>query len=202
MRRGDFRRALLAEPPLARDGWVDRALGVTELSDDGGGLPRDGVPYLPAPVDALLRFADAASLATHDRVIDVGGGVGRAAAVLHLVTGARVDAIEIQPALARAARELVERNDLGERVTIHEGDAPAMRELLASGSAFFLYCPFGPARVAATLDAIEAAARARAVRIGALDVVLPARSWLARDEERWPDLAIHRSRSSAFRTAG
>ena len=55
-----MREMLLAEPPLERDAWVNRQLGLDELADDGAELPRDGVPYLPASVDSILRFVELA----------------------------------------------------------------------------------------------------------------------------------------------
>src|SRR5215469_14927659 len=83
-----FRAALLSIPPTERDAWLDLVFGLGELPDDGPELPRDCVPYLPCPVDALLRMVEQASVRPSDVFVDVGSGVGRAAALVHLLTGA------------------------------------------------------------------------------------------------------------------
>src|SRR4029078_9775031 len=92
-----FRAALLRVPPTERDAWLDLVLRLGELPDDGPALPRDCVPYLPCPVDALLRIVDQAPVRASDVFVDVGSGLGRAAALVHLLTGAATIGLEIQP---------------------------------------------------------------------------------------------------------
>ena len=41
-----------------------------------------------------------------DVFVDVGSGLGRAAALVHLMTGARAIGLEVQPALVAAARDI------------------------------------------------------------------------------------------------
>src|SRR5262249_53621813 len=101
-----FRAALLDVGIALRDAWVDRVLGIGEMADDER-LPAGCVPYLPSPVDALLRVVE--EVREGDVIVDVGAGAGRAAIFLHLATGAPVIGLEIQPALVRAARELAAR---------------------------------------------------------------------------------------------
>jgi hypothetical protein len=188
---GAFRAALLDVPPPARDGWVDRVLGLTEIPDDGSSLPRDGVPYLPCPVDALLRVVDRAPVGPSDVFIDIGAGVGRAAALVHLLTGAEAIGIEIQPHLALAARALAAR--LGSApITILEDDAARAASSLVAGSVFFLYCPFSGARLASLLDGLEPVARTRPLCICTVDLPLPPRPWLAIDGPDVSDLAVYR----------
>src|SRR5690348_7895460 len=83
-----FRVALLSVPPTERDAWLDLVLGLGELPADGPELPRDCVPYLPCSVDTLLRMVEQAPVRASDVFVDVGSGVGRAAALVHLLTGA------------------------------------------------------------------------------------------------------------------
>ena len=40
-----------------------------------------------------------------DVFVDIGSGIGRAAAIVHLLTGAKAIGVEIQPQLVRAARQ-------------------------------------------------------------------------------------------------
>ena len=173
-----FRAALSAVPPIDRDAWLDLVLGTGELPADGPALPRGGVPYLPCPVDALVAVADHARIGPADVVVDVGAGVGRAAVAMHLLTGATAVGLEIQPALVAAARALAARL-AGEPVTFVEGDAASTAATITGATVFFLYCPFGGARLGRVLDATEAIARVRPVHVAALDVPLPPRPWLA-----------------------
>jgi SAM-dependent methyltransferase len=193
MPRGAALRAALADlPPFERDGWVDRALGLVAAPDDGPELPRGCVPYLPSPVDALLRLTEHAPVRPSDVFVDVGAGAGRAAALVHLLTGANVIGIEIQPELVTAARELAARLCLP-RVSLVQGDAPQLTGALAAGSVFFLYCPFSGERLAQLLAKLEIIARTREIRVCCLDLPLPPCSWLAPVPPLWPDLALYRS---------
>lgn len=195
-----LRAALLAIPPLERDGWVDRALGLGSPPDDGPALPPGGVPYLPSTVDALLRLTEHAPVSAADVFVDVGAGVGRAAVLVHLLTGASVVGVEIQPQLVAAARGLAARLALP-GVSFIEGDAARSAAAVAGASVFFLYCPFSGQRLADLLTSLERTARTRDIRVGCLDLPLPACSWLELSTPRWPDLAIYSStaRSTARR---
>lgn len=174
-----FRAALLAVAPAARDAWLDLVLGLDALPDDGADLPRHCVPYLPCACDVLLRAIDGAAIAHGDVFVDVGSGLGRAAAVVHLLTGAAAIGLEIQRELARASRELAAR--LAAPIAIVDGDASALAATAAaSGSVFFLYCPFGGDRLARLLDALATLAAARELRVCCVDLPLPPRPWLAR----------------------
>lgn len=172
-----FRAELEAVPWRDRDGWLDRRLGLGELPDDGPHLPRDGVAYLPSPVHALQKLADSLRLGPEDVVIDVGSGVGRAAVFLHWLTGATVVGLEIQPQLVATHRELIARHGL-ERVSVVEGDAAVLLEAQRGATALAMYCPFSGARLTRALRSIEALARERALRIGCIDLPLPACAWL------------------------
>ena len=187
-----LRAALAGVPPLERDAWVDRALGLGAPPDDSPALPRGCVPYLPSPVDALLRLTEHAPVRASDLFVDVGAGAGRAGALVHLLTGASVVGLEVQPQLVTAARALVARLDLP-RVSFLEGDAPGLTTALAAGSVFFLYCPFSGERLARLLANLAPAARARDIRVCCLDLPLPPCDWLERLPPRWPDLALYRS---------
>src|SRR5690349_13775805 len=146
-----FRAALLGVPAGARDAWVDRVLGLDDLPADGPALPPGGVPYLPSPVDLLLRVVDEAPVRSTDVFVDVGAGPGRAIALVHLLTGAGAIGLEVQPELAAAARGLTARLGLS-RVRCIEGDAATVAASMVVGSVFFLYCPFSGARLAKVLD--------------------------------------------------
>lgn len=157
-----FRDALIAVPPLKRDAWVDRRFGFVEVTSDGPSLPKDGVPYLPAPVAAVLEFVDRAKLGPSDVIVDVGAGVGRAALLLQQLTGARVIGVEVQPELVALARRLTP--------TVEFVEADAAR--CPPADAYFLYCPFSGDRLERWLDSH------RARVLGCVDVAELRRPWL------------------------
>jgi SAM-dependent methyltransferase len=187
-----FRAALLNVPPADRDQWLDAVLGLDELPDDGPELPRGCVPYLPCPVDALLRMVDQAPIRASDVFVDVGSGLGRATTLVHLLTGAGAIGLEVQPALALASRGLASRLRLS-RVSCVEGDATTLAGFITIGSVFFFFCPFGGDRLAKVLADLEPIARTRTLRVCSVLMSLPACSWLTLEGRHPGDLAIHRS---------
>lgn len=186
-----FRAALLEVPELSRDAWVDRVLGLEEIPEDGDDLPKDGVPYLPASVDSILRVVDHAPVVASDVFVDLGSGIGRALALVHLLTGAHAIGVEIQHRLAEASRDLARRFP-ALRVTTLEGDAEELVAQLDEGTVFFLYCPFAIARVRRTLARLEPLARNRTLKVCSVDGPLPELPWLPRVHEVG-SVAIHRT---------
>jgi SAM-dependent methyltransferase len=191
-----FRAALLNVAPADRDMWLDRVLGLPDLPDDGPDLPRGCVPYIPCSVDALSRMVEQARVRSSDVFVDVGSGLGRAAAFVHLLTGAGVIGIEVQSRLVSAARDLTTRLLLS-RVSCIEGDAARLTRFIAIGSVFFFYCPFSGDRLAKVLRDLERIARTRRIRVCCLDLPLPPCPWLTLESPLEGDLAIYRSTSSA-----
>jgi hypothetical protein len=187
----EFRHALEQVPPLARDAWVDTVFGLDSFSEDGTELPRGCVPYLPCSVDSLLRAIDHAAVHAGDVVVDIGSGLGRAGALVHLLTGAPVVGIEIQARLARAARSMIERLNVT-RFSLIEEDAVRVVERIPLGTVFFLYCPFGRDRFEVVLEGIEQVARQREIRLCTVDLPVPPRRWLT-PVATSRDVAVYRS---------
>lgn len=187
-----FRSALMAVPPDARDAWLDLVFALDVAPDDGPALPLGCVPYLPCGVETLLRVVSAAEIRGDDVFVDVGSGLGRAAALVHLLTGAEAIGLEIQPHLARASRDLSTRLGLS-RLSVVEGDAAQLADFITTGSVFFLYCPFSGARLSKVLDALEPIARSRPIRVCCVDLPLPPRPWLELAAPPSHDLAVWRS---------
>ena len=187
-----FRDLLGGVPPAARDAWVDRVLGLDAIPEDGPELPRGCVPYLPCPVDALLRLVEHAPVGAPDTFVDVGSGVGRAAALVHLLTGASALGVEVQTPLVSAARALATRLRLP-GISFVQGDAADVIPALAAGSVFLLYCPFSGDRLARLLERLEPVARARSISVCCVDLLLPPCRWLEHSPPPAPDLSIYRS---------
>jgi hypothetical protein len=187
-----FRAALLNVAPTERDVWLDRVLGLDDWPDDGADLPRGCVPYVPCSVDALLRMVDQARVTSSDGFVDIGSGLGRATAFVHLLTGAEAIGIEIQSTLVRAARDLAASLMLP-RLAYFEGDAGTHSGIIPAGSVFFLYCPFSGDRLVHALGELEAIGRTRSIRLCCLDVPLPACPWLKLEGRPDADLTIYRN---------
>jgi SAM-dependent methyltransferase len=190
----EFRAALSSVPVLEQDAWLDRVLELDGLPDDDPGLPRGCVPYLPCSVDALVRMVDEAHIEASDVFVDIGSGVGRAAAAVHLLTGAAAMGLEIQPALVVASRELAARLK-GIRFSPIEGDAARLAGYVTAGTVFFLYCPFSGRRLEEVLDGLALIAKVRDIRVCCVDLPLPPRSWLTLVSASG-NLAVYRSELS------
>jgi SAM-dependent methyltransferase len=191
-----FRAALEAVAPADRDAWLDLVFGLDEIPADDASLPRGCVPYVPSPIDKLIQIAEHADVQASDVFVDIGSGVGRATALMHLMTGAAAIGLEIQPPLVEASRELSTRVG-GGRVSVVEGDAAITTGRIMSGSVFFLYCPFSGDRLARVLAEVESIARTRPIRVCCLDLPLPACPWLALSSQPSEGLAIYRSNAAS-----
>jgi SAM-dependent methyltransferase len=187
--------ALRAVPASERDAWVDRVFGLDDVPDDGPELPRGCVPYLPSPVDAVLRLIELAEVREDDVFVDVGSGVGRATLLVHLLTGARTIGLEIQPQLVQRSRDLACRLN-AERVAFIEGDAAQLIDDVPMGSVYFFYCPFGGERLDRVIDDLEAVARTKTIRIASLNLPIPSRPWLT-PVRSYDDLTVWSSRRAS-----
>ncbi|HEX3476195.1 MAG TPA: class I SAM-dependent methyltransferase [Kofleriaceae bacterium] len=167
--------AVRAVPFCDRDAWVDELLGIEPPPPDAPGLPRGAVPYLPCGVDEILALVQDAPVGPDDELVDLGAGLGRVVALVHLLSGARTRGIEIQAALVHRARARCAALGLTAVSFVH-GDA-ADAEL--DGSMFFLYAPFGGDPLARVVRRLEAVARRRPIVVAAVALELPDVPWLA-----------------------
>jgi hypothetical protein len=191
-----FRKALTDVPPADRDAWCDLVLGIEGLPDDGLDLPRGCVPYIPCSVDALLRMVDDAGVEPDDVFVDIGSGIGRAAALTHLLSGASAIGIEVQSALVRAFRSLA-KNWHAPRVSVVHGDAAELTGFIGIGTVFFLYCPFSGDRLEGVLLELESIAQTRQIRVCCVDMPSIARPWLAPVSPPMDGLVVYRSGPSS-----
>lgn len=187
-----LRSALLSVPASERDVWLDVAFGLEEVSADGPQLPAGCTPYLPCSVDAVLRAVEHARLCASDVFVDIGSGVGRAALLAQLLTGASAMGIEIQPQLAAASRALARRLNVA-HFTALVGDAAQLIDSVAEGTVFFLYCPFGGERLERLLDGLGSIAQARPIRVCGVQLPPLERPWLTPLPLPEGELAVYRS---------
>lgn len=187
-----FKAALAGVPAEDRDAWLDLLWDIDELPDDDPLLPRGCVPYLPCPVETVLEALHEAAVSSGDVFVDIGAGLGRVAALTHLLTGAACIGLEIQPGLVQAARARAAWLNLC-RVRFVEGDAVELTRFIQIGTVFFLYCPFGGDRLHRVLEDLEGIARTRPIRICCVGLPPLDRSWLAPVASTSVDLAVYRS---------
>jgi hypothetical protein len=187
-----LREALLRVSPRERDAWLDFVLELELPPEDGPELPRGGVPYLPCRVDALLSAIDAAHIRSSDVFVDVGSGVGRAGALVWLLTGAQVLGIEVQPALLEASRQLMARLGNASFTPVGE-DARRLPSALARGTVFFLYCPFGGSGLETFLGGLAELAKTRELRLCLVDLPLAPRAWLRLASQADAECAVYRT---------
>lgn len=186
-----FRAALAFVPRDSRDAWLDRVLALDVIPADSSELPRGGVPYLPSSVDALLECVNLAAIGADDTLVDIGSGVGRATAFVHLLTGASAIGIEIQTDLVAAATAMTRA--ISSRIANIHGDAAGIDIDLAAGTVFLLYCPFSGDRLVRTLAKLRAVASVRPIRLCCIDLPLPAADWLEPGSAEARGVAVYRS---------
>ncbi len=75
---------------------------------------------------ATVALAEAASITSDDRVIDVGSGLGGPARYLARARHCRVVGVDLTQELCDVAADLTRRVGLSDRVEIHQGDALAL----------------------------------------------------------------------------
>ncbi len=189
LRGAELRACILSVPAVERDRWVDEALGLPPMPDDFE-LPREGVPYLPSGVDAIVAAIDGVGLSAEDHFVDLGAGLGKVVLLAHLLTGAHASGIEVQPHLVAHARRSAEALAL-EAVSFVCANAA---EQPLSGTVFYLYAPFGGATRARVLDELRACARSHPLRVCALGFDLRGETWLAPLPCADVELALYRSR--------
>jgi SAM-dependent methyltransferase len=188
-----LRSSLAALPKRHRDDWLDSVLEVDSFAPDSDELPRGCAPYLPCSVDVILQAVDGAGITSRDVFVDIGSGIGRAAALTHLLTGAGAIGIEIQPGLVRQSLNLAKKLMTSRFATV-EGDAAELVKFIPIGTVFFLYCPFSGARLERVLDALAEIATTRSIRLCCVQVPTLRRSWLERVSPEDGELVIYRSR--------
>lgn len=174
--------ALRSIPKENRDAWWDQVVfgedpNFDALPEDDDNLPRGCAPYLPCPVDTVLKAAESLALGPNDILIDIGAGTGKTAALLHFLSGAATIGIEIQRHLFERA-VLLATTLKRTRLPIVHGDANELLRYLPLATAYFLYCPFSGQRLARVLAELEAQARNRKIRICCVDMPLLEVPWL------------------------
>ena len=106
-------------------------------------LEAEMVDYHKTPARVVLEIAR--RVTAEDVFVDLGAGLGQVVLLVHLLTGARVRGLEIEPAFCGYARECAAALGLAgglglAAVAFVEGDARFAN--YAEGTVFFMYTPF------------------------------------------------------------
>jgi len=186
--RAEVRRGLLRGPTLAtrleslpateRDAWLERLLGIDTAPSPVSTGHGELISHHASGVGALLQLLRDVPVRATDVFVDIGSGLGKATLLTHLLTGARVVGLELEPAWVDAARQrAVGLGVTG--VTYVLGDA---RESVPEGSVYYLYLPFTGAALDAAMARLEAATRGRQVVVCTLGLDLARWPWLRERE--------------------
>lgn len=144
MRSGAELYAWLASLPASeRDAAVETTLGIPPTSSESPGEHLVG--HHLTSVAAIVRAIHEVPIRADDVVLDLGAGVGKVVALIHLLTGANARGVEIQSSLVERAVANV----------VH-GDARTCS--LSGATVIVLYCPFSGVvldEVSRRLDSVE-----------------------------------------------
>lgn len=172
LQRRALHETLTSLPFVERDLFVDQLLGLGAPPDDSSTLPRGAVPYVPCGVDAILACVRDAPVHEGDTFVDLGSGVGRVAALVHLLTGARAFGVELQRHLIDEARRMSRDLAIDQAVSFVEGDAALQpigpvpvddRGQRSRRVVYFCYASFSAAVLERVLDGVERDSRSHDV---------------------------------------
>ena len=184
--------AFYATPSAEWDHWLDLVWDIDGVPEDGAELPRGCVPYIPCPASTVHEALQQAAVTRDDVFVDVGSGAGRVAFLAHLLTGSASIGLEIQSDLVRAAQGRANWLNLTRLRFVH-GDAAALVRFVPLGTVFFLYCPFGVARLRELLRGLEDIARTKQIRVCCVDMPPLTCSWLVRHPSSSSQVDVYRS---------
>lgn len=181
-----------AHPAAARDLVMDQVLGVAHRPLAFTELEEGLVDHLPSSTEQVVRAAAEVPVTSSDVFVDVGAGLGKAALLMHLLTGARARGIELQHTLVQHARENAAALGIAGAVTFDDTDARAAD--IHEGTVFYMYRPFVGPVLDAFMERLRALSQRRAVRICALGMDLSPYRWLRRRNTSTPWLFLHDAR--------
>jgi SAM-dependent methyltransferase len=185
--------------PERRDAAVESYLGIDAAAPSAP--PAEHlIGYHASSVAAVVRALFEVPVGPQDTVLDLGAGLGKFVMLARLLTGARVQGIEIQATLVERARSAAER--LGLAVDFRLGDARHAE--FGDATVFYLYAPFTGAALQAVLARLREHAKRRAIVVCALGLDLARDApWLVarRLDSFWLELYDSRMPGIAPRTA-
>lgn len=162
-------------PAEQRDMALEHLLGLVQRPLGKPKLHPELVGYIPSGIAPIVQAVRLIPIGPEDTFIDVGAGLGKVVMAVHLLTGAEVRGIELQPELVDGARRRARALGLD---TLNYDVADARVADFSGASVVFLYLPFTGATLDAVMRRIEAAAQQRQLVVCTLGLDLGAYGWL------------------------
>lgn len=130
-------------PSEDRDRALDEHVGIGEATPPSTPPGEHLVGYHASGIEPVLEIVRETPIRESDVVVDLGAGLGRVALLVHLLTGARVRGIELQPDLVSRAIAAAKACKASGGVRFELGDVRTHD--LDGGNVYFMYLPFtGP----------------------------------------------------------
>lgn len=175
-----------------QDDAVDALFELDPWIEDGPELPQGCVPYLGAPVSSVCRLIKLVPMDTRTSFVDLGCGVGRAALLVNVLTGARVFGVDVQSKLVERAKLVAQRLGLSS-ARFYTGDVCSADCVIPDGTVYFLYCPFGRGRIERLLERMGQQCRSASMCVACLHTELPRCDWLSLDDLVYPEWRVYRT---------
>jgi len=160
------------------DLFINGMLSVPPMPEQTKDLEPETVYYQKTPARILFELADKCNFAEDDVFFDLGSGLGQAAILMNLLTGARVKGIEFEPAFCDYSRDCAASLNLS-GITFINTDA--RQADYSDGTVFFMYTPFNGAMMNEVLARLKMVSLQRKIRIityGPCTPQVAAQSWL------------------------
>jgi hypothetical protein len=182
----ELRRYLALSPDAAGDDLAYDSFDVFAQGLIGSGPPPgepgpdepEMVPYQPTPARLIVDLVTRAGMGSEEVFVDIGSGLGLAAILVALLSGARVIGVEHQPAYCTYARKCAEGLGLASVEFVNQD---AREADLSVGTAFYLYTPFQREMLGAVLEKLRCLAQTRAIAVwtyGPCTPVVARERWL------------------------
>jgi len=166
----------------ALDVFVNRLTSFLPMPVPTRMLEAEMVDYHKTPARIVLELAR--WVTPEDVFVDLGAGLGQVALLVHLLTGARVRGLEIEPSFCGYASTCATMLGLSEAAEFSEGDARFAN--YSEGTVFFMYTPFRGELLAAVFECLRREALSRSfvlVTYGPCTIDAAGQSWLRAEEE-------------------
>jgi hypothetical protein len=160
------------------DCLLDGILGLASFHGAATLENRDYVHLEDSPVRVLLDLVDHVPLGETDCFCDLGAGLGRAAILVHWLTGVPVEGIEIQPEYHAFACELAANFGI-DQASFQRADVRVAD--LSRGTVFYLFTPFKGRVLSEVWARLAREARDRSITVctyGAISLLAAQQPWL------------------------
>lgn len=135
--------------------------------------------YQQTPARVIFEIADRARLTPNDVFFDLGSGLGQVAILINLLTGAKAQGVEYEPAYCNYATSCASNLNLADVKFIN---TTAQNGNYAEGTVFFMYTPFEGTMLQEMLDILKKEAQQKTIRIftyGPCSPNVARQSWLS-----------------------